>query len=127
MDADWATTSPRDPATAALVTKIQEQERAAIADQFDRGPASTLVNLILEAEICERTVSTDPERALSGLRDLRLSIHRSLQTIRRFIFDIHPVALEELGLLPAVRRFVDDWNAQEHRPVTFEGTGEGLR
>ncbi|MGI8913566.1 MAG: sensor histidine kinase [Chloroflexota bacterium] len=116
------------PPSETAIIEAQEEERSWIARQLHNGPAQALTNLILRAEICERMIGTDTEAVKAELHDLRQTIHRTLQDMRRFIFDVRPMILDDLGLLPALRRFVDDWNTQSGRtPVTLSVVGQERR
>jgi two-component system, NarL family, sensor histidine kinase DegS len=106
------------PGETALID-AQEGERAWIARQLHNGPAQALTNLILRAEICERMIGSDTQAVQRELHELRQTIHRTLQEMRRFIFDVRPMILDDLGLLPALRRFVDDWNTQGTQPAVM--------
>lgn len=116
------------PPNETVIIEAQEEERSWIARQLHNGPAQSLTNLILRAEICERMIGSDTETVRTELHDLRQTIHRTLQDMRRFIFDVRPMILDDLGLLPALRRFVDDWNTQgERNPVTLTVAGQERR
>ncbi len=116
------------PSESAII-EAQEEERSWIARQLHNGPAQALTNLILRAEICERLIASANSEAVKGeLHDLRQTIHSTLQDMRRFIFDVRPMILDDLGTVPALRRFVDDWNAQGSRtPVTLSVIGSERR
>lgn len=114
------------PSDAAILD-AQEEERNWLARQLHNGPAQTLTNLILRAEICERLVVNDAGAAKGELGELRQTISRTLQDMRRFIFEIRPMILDDLGVFPALRRFVDDWNSQDRPAVTLTLAGPERR
>lgn len=96
----------------SLITEViqaQEKERLRISLQMHDGPAQTLSNLILLAEICERTVDRDVNQARAELASLKKAINRTLQDTRRFIFDLRPMILDDLGLVPTLRRYTQDF------------------
>ncbi len=96
----------------ALISEViqaQEKERLRISLQMHDGPAQTLSNLILRAEICERLVDRDVNQARSELASLKKAINTTLQETRRFIFDLRPMILDDLGLVPTLRRYVQDF------------------
>src|SRR6185437_1076636 len=97
--------APLPPPSEVAIIEAQEAERSWIAQQLHNGPAQSLTNLILRAEICQRLVDTNAGAAKSELADLRQIIFQSLQGMRRFIFDVRPMILDDLGLYPALRRF----------------------
>ncbi len=99
-------------ANDALISEViqaQEKERLRISLQLHDGPAQTLSNLILRAEICERLVDRDVQQARAELASLKKAINATLQETRRFIFDLRPMILDDLGLVPTLRRYVQDF------------------
>lgn len=96
----------------ALISEViqaQEKERLRISLQMHDGPAQQLSNLILRAEICERLVDRDVSQARSELASLKKAINGTLQETRRFIFDLRPMILDDLGLVPTLRRYAQDF------------------
>lgn len=91
------------------VIQAQENERLRISLQMHDGPVQTLSNLILRAEICERLVDRDMNQARAELAALKKAIHATLQETRRFIFDLRPMILDDLGLVPTLRRYAQDF------------------
>jgi two-component system sensor histidine kinase DegS len=95
-----------------LVTQIiqtQEAERLRVSRQIHDGPAQTMTNLVLRAEICERLLDMDPSRAKAELSGLKSVVNTTLQETRRFIFDLRPMILDDLGLEPTLRRYVQQF------------------
>ena len=45
------------------IVQAQEDERQTLANQLHDGPAQSLTNFILQAEVCERLFNRDPDRA----------------------------------------------------------------
>ncbi len=93
----------------ARIIQAQEDERQRISQQIHDGPTQTMSNLILQAEVCERFVDKDPTEAKTELASLKTTIHHTLQEMRRFIFDVRPMILDDLGLVPTLRRYVQDF------------------
>ena len=92
-----------------LITSIiqaQEKERLRISLQMHDGPAQSMSNLVLRAEICQRLLDRDMEQARAELSALKSAINTTLQDTRRFIFDLRPMILDDLGLVPTLRRYV---------------------
>jgi two-component system sensor histidine kinase DegS len=100
------------PAQSMVVRIIeaQESERRRLARQMHDGPAQLLTNLILQAEICQRLLDTDPERARAELENLKAEVNKTFQSTRTFIADLRPMMLDDLGLVPTLRRFVNTWS-----------------
>ncbi|MBN1484007.1 MAG: ATP-binding protein [Chloroflexia bacterium] len=105
--------SQDDTSEQELISKIiqaQEEERLRISQQIHDGPTQTMSNLVLQAEVCERFVDKDPVEAKTELTSLKTTIHHTLQVMRRFIFDVRPMILDDLGLVPTLRRYIQDFS-----------------
>jgi two-component system, NarL family, sensor histidine kinase DegS len=92
------------------VIKAQEEERRRVAREIHDGPAQTLANIVLRLEIAERLLELDPSRVKGELMDLKNLVRANLQDIRRIIFDLRPMALDDLGLLPAITKYLDNFS-----------------
>lgn len=104
--------------------EAQEQERQRLAQQMHDGPAQSLTNLILQAEIVQRLFANDPERALTELVNLKTSANVTFQRVRDFIFGLRPMMLDDLGLVPTLRRFVQTFESKTKLPVTLTLMGD---
>lgn len=87
------------------VIESQEQERLRLSRQMHDGPAQSLTNLVLQAEICERLFDRDPNRARVELGELKESVVNAFQQVKGFIFDLRPMMLDDLGLNPTLKRY----------------------
>jgi len=98
-----------DQQAAHLIIDAQEEERKRLARQVHDGPAQSLTNLVLQAEICERLFDSDPAQARAELVDLKAAANSTFQKIRDFIFDLRPMMLDDLGLTPTLRRHIENF------------------
>lgn len=99
------------------VIQAQEDERLRVSRQIHDGPAQTMTNLVLRAEICERLLDMDLPRAKSELSGLKSVVNATLQETRRFIFDLRPMILDDLGLEPTLRRYVQQFTSKHKAEV----------
>ncbi|WP_298408648.1 sensor histidine kinase [uncultured Chloroflexus sp.] len=98
---------PFDPQTMiANIIQSQESERLRISLQMHDGPAQSMSNLVLRAEICQRLLDRDLDQARAELVALKNAVNNTLQETRKFIFDLRPMTLDDLGLIPTLRRYV---------------------
>ena len=114
----------------ALVISIieaQEQERLRLSRQMHDGPAQSLTNLVLQAEICERLFDRDAERARTELAELKKNVMRAFKTVKGFIFDLRPMMLDDLGLVPTIKRYVDGLTDEGFSGLTLKVTGKDRR
>jgi len=84
------------------------EERRRIAREIHDGVAQNMAHLMLKAELIQKLVHRDPERAVEESRVLRVGIEESVQELRRCIHSLRPVHLAEFGLVTALRRVAED-------------------
>ena len=109
------------------IIQAQEEERQRISQQIHDGPTQTMSNLVLQAEVCERFIDKDPDEAKSELAGLKTTIQHTLQEMRRFIFDVRPMILDDLGLVPTLRRYLQDFGERNNIQTNFVLQGGGSR
>ncbi|MDF2875765.1 MAG: degS [Sporomusa sp.] len=91
----------------AKIIRAQEEERRRVAREIHDGPAQAMANIVFRAEVCERLIDTDIVRAKHELKDLREQVRVALRETRKIIFDLRPMTLDDLGLVPTIRRVLD--------------------
>lgn len=112
---------------ALKVLLAQEEERRRIAREIHDGPAQALANIVLRADYCEQLLSRDPAKLKQELEKLKGLVRASLRDIRKIIFDLRPMPLDDLGLAGGVRRFLEDFQERYGLPVEFLFFGRELR
>ena len=91
------------------------------------GPAQSLTNIVLQAQIVERLLDRDPPRRMGELRALVQMVQQTLDATKTFIFDVRPMVLDDLGLVPTLRRAARDRGRRAHVQVEFESFGQDRR
>jgi hypothetical protein len=124
--ADDETAGP-PPALSRVVLAAQEDLRREIARAMHDGPAQSLTNIVLQAQIVERLVASDPEAARGEVRQLVSMVQQTLEATKSFIFDVRPMVLDDLGLVPTVRRAARDRGRRAGVPVGFDSIGQDRR
>lgn len=106
------------------IIDAQELERQHLARQVHDGPAQSLTNLILQAEIVERLFDIDLAKARGELGNLKTAANTTFQRIRDFIFDLRPMMLDDLGLIPTLKRYVQTFESKTRLPIHLSTVGE---
>ncbi len=88
------------------IIEAQEEERKRVAREIHDGPAQSMSNIVIKAEICERLMDKDIDDARKELQNLKKVMRDSLQEVRKIIYNLRPMALDDLGLLPTLERYV---------------------
>jgi len=109
------------------IIRAQEQERQRLARTMHDGPAQSLTNFILQAEICQRLFDRNPERAAEELNNLKTNASKTFQKVRDFIFDLRPMMLDDLGVAPTVRRYVESYQEKNDIEVKLQLFGDDRR
>jgi two-component system sensor histidine kinase DegS len=119
--------SAGQPPIVVRIIEAQEQERQRLVRQLHDGPAQSLTNLILQAEICERLFDSDSSRARSELASLKNAVTSTFQKVRDFMFDLRPMMLDDLGLIPTLKRYVGNFAEKSGIATTLSITGNEQR
>jgi hypothetical protein len=110
-----------------IVLNAQEDLRREIARAMHDGPAQSLTNITLQAQIVERLLGRDPEGARGELRLLVQMVQQTLEATKTFIFDVRPMVLDDLGLVPTLRRAARERGRRSGIPVEFDSIGQDHR
>lgn len=90
----------------------QEAERARLAREIHDGPAQVLANTVMRLQFVEQMQKHRPEEVAGELARVRATLQESMKDVRRFIFDLRPASLTDVGLLPTLRQYVRDYVEQ---------------
>ena len=115
------------PAVSRIVLNAQEDLRREIARAMHDGPAQSLTNIVLQAEIVERLLDRDPKMAVAEVHQLVAMVQQTLEATKTFIFDVRPMVLDDLGLVPTLRRAARDRGRRAGIAVEFESAGGDRR
>jgi two-component system sensor histidine kinase DegS len=109
------------------IIQAQEDERQRLSRRMHDGPAQSLTNLILQAEICERYMAVDPARGKAELANLKNMVNATFRDVREFIFDLRPMILDDLGLVPTLRKYIQSYQDKNKIAVSLTVTGKEQR
>jgi two-component system sensor histidine kinase DegS len=110
-----------------MLVNAQETERQRLSRQMHDGPAQALSNFILQTEIAMRLMDVDAGQARDELNSLKASAMSTFQKVRNFIFELRPMMLDDLGLIPTVRRYCEAFKEQAGLDIAVTVTGNERR
>lgn len=116
----------RKQALIIRMIEVQEEERHKLAMDIHDGPAQSLANLVIKAEICERLMDIDIEKAKSELSNLKTLIRATLGDIRKTIYDLRPMSLDDLGLIPTLKRYINNFSEYTGIKVELQVIGQPI-
>jgi two-component system sensor histidine kinase DegS len=102
-----------------MVINAQEAERQRLSRLMHDGPAQALSNFIVQTEIAARFFDLDSSRAKEELNNLKISAMSTFQKVRQFIYELRPMMLDDLGLFPTIRRYIESYKEQAGFEVTL--------
>lgn len=106
------------------IIEAQEDERRKISREIHDGPAQMLANILLRSELVDRTFREgSTNEALTEIQDVRKMIRSSLFEVRRIIYDLRPMTLDDLGLIPTIRKYTA--TTAEYNDIEIEFTSLG--
>ncbi|BAU26545.1 two-component system sensor histidine kinase DegS [Aneurinibacillus soli] len=97
------------------IIQAQEEERKRVARDIHDGPAQSMANVALRSEIVEKMLNQNRiDEAKVELRLLKELTRASLVDVRKIIFDLRPMALDDLGLTPTLRKYLEEYEKRHH-------------
>ena len=93
----------------------REEDRRRIRRDLHDGLGPALAGMLLRVDVAADLVTNQPNGALRELEVLKQQLRESTEEIRRVVHGLRPPALDELGLVPALR-------AQAHSLASRGGT-----
>lgn len=114
-------------ASVEAMIQAQESERQRLSRQMHDGPAQALSNFILQTEIALRLFEIDADQARDELNNLKSAASSTFQKVRDFIFDLRPMMLDDLGLVPTIKRYSDNFAEKSGLDINVTVTGSERR
>jgi len=88
--------------SASLVNAREEERRRLRRDLHD-GLGPQFATLTLKLDAARNLLDREPQAADALLAELKAQTQEAISDIRRLVYDLRPPALDELGLISAIR------------------------
>jgi two-component system sensor histidine kinase DegS len=110
------------------VIQAQEEERKRLAREIHDGPAQSIAHLVLRMDMVDKLLQQDKvEQAKAELTNLKEIAREGLGDVRRIIFDLRPMALDDLGLVPTLQKYVEKLSQTHGITIDFQPFGNVFR
>lgn len=113
-------------------TKIiaaQEKERKRLSREIHDGPAQMMANVLMRSDLIERLYrEKGMDAAIREISELKSTVRQALAEVRRIIYDLRPMALDDLGLVPTLKKYLS--TVMEYNPnveIIFQSYGNECR
>jgi PAS domain S-box-containing protein len=94
------------------VAEAIDEERLRIAREIHDGVAQDLASLRLKLSLWRDWIGSDNDRMQVELDQTQDILDAAIEEIRRSIYALRPVALDDVGLIPALQRYIADFKEQ---------------
>ncbi|MEH6937394.1 sensor histidine kinase [Bacillus sp. JJ664] len=108
--------------------QAQEEERLKLSREIHDGPAQMLANILMRSDFLIKTYRQRPEEdAIKELKDMKEQVRSALGEVRRIIYDLRPMALDDLGLIPTLSKYLKSLEDYNHISIQFDYCGDNER
>jgi signal transduction histidine kinase len=109
------------------VVKAQENERQRVARELHDGAGQILTGLGLGLAAASESLKTDPDLTGKQLAELRQLNAQALEELQFLIRDLRPSVLDDMGLVPALKAQVREFEHRTGVSATFTVEGKPKR
>lgn len=89
------------------IIEAQEEERKRLSREIHDGPAQMMANVMMRSDLIERIYREQGvEEAVKEIRYLKQMVRDALYEVRHIIYDLRPMALDDLGLVPTLKKYL---------------------
>ncbi|ARI76516.1 sensor histidine kinase [Halobacillus mangrovi] len=110
------------------IIEAQEDERRRLSREIHDGPAQMLANVMLRSDLVDRTYrERGVDEALQEMKNVRKMVRSALYEVRRIIYDLRPMALDDLGLVPTLKKYLATVEEYNDLTITYTSFGKERR
>ncbi|MET3697663.1 two-component system sensor histidine kinase DegS [Bacillus oleivorans] len=110
------------------IIEAQEEERKRISREIHDGPAQMLANVLMRSDLVDRVFrERGAKEALNEIKSLKQMVRSALYEVRKIIYDLRPMALDDLGLIPTLKKYVHTVEDYNKVKINFSFIGEEKR
>jgi PAS domain S-box-containing protein len=104
------------------------EERQRIAREFHDSLGQDLAAVLLKIDLCREDVAEgETDRLKARLDSVRAILEKEVREVRRSIFGLQPIDLENQGLVPALRRLLEEFTRDSGVKAGLRVAGDETR
>lgn len=84
--------------------QMQEEERRSLSQRLHDGPMQSLASVAMRLQATQ-----SPSSDSASQKDIRDRLNMVIGEIRQVVFDLRPPLLDDLGLVPTLKRYAQQW------------------
>lgn len=101
------------------ILTVQEQQRKAISRELHDKICQLLVGINVHLALFAKTAAIDPQSVPRTVAPLRRLVAKSVRIVHQFARELRPAVLDDLGLVPALRAYLDEFPKRKGRRIQF--------
>ena len=98
-----------------------------LARDIHDGPAQSIAGISFKAEFCKKLIDQDPIRCKQELNLLTEMVRDTLGDVRNIIFDLRPMSIDDLGLTPTLKNYIEKIKKENAIDLQLKITGRVVR
>lgn len=111
------------------IIEAQEEERKRLSREIHDGPAQMMANVMMRSDLIERIYQEQGiVEACKEIRNVKQMVRDALYEVRHIIYDLRPMALDDLGLVPTLKKYLQTTEEYfNHSQIQFLFLGDEKR
>ncbi|MBI4623122.1 MAG: PAS domain-containing sensor histidine kinase, partial [Verrucomicrobia bacterium] len=98
---------------------VQENQRKEISRELHDKVCQLLVGINVHLAVFSKAAAIDPLNIRRTIVPLRRLVEKSLRSVHQFARELRPASLDDLGLIPALRSYIDDFPKRKGLQIQF--------
>jgi signal transduction histidine kinase len=121
VEASVSEAEHRSHGASAYVTRVYERERRSLSHDLHDEVGHDLILLKLYLEMISLALKNEAApRIEPRLNDAISLVSHAIDSVRRLVLDLGPAVFDELGFLPAVKSYADQFSSRTEVQVTVQ-------
>jgi len=105
--------------TSHQILLVQENLRKQISHELHDKISQLLIGINVRLAVFTKTAKINPQGIQRTLAPLRRSVEKSVRLVHQFARELRPAMLDDLGLIPALSAYIDDFPKRKGRQIRF--------
>lgn len=97
----------------------EEKLRRDISHELHDKISQLLIGVLVQLSVFTRAATVNPPGIRAAVAPLRRQVARSVRVVHRFVRELRPAMLDDLGLIPAIRTYIDKMPRRKGRVIVL--------
>ena len=105
---------------AREMLKVQEDERRKISRELHDEVSQILLSINVQLTLFAKASATDPRGVRKAIGPMRRAVEKAVSIVHRFARELRPAMLDDLGLIPTLRSYIEDLPKKRGRVIRLK-------